>query len=362
MLAKYLDNGYARVEFNSKIQPVGGDKHHVDVTYNINKGPQVRISEVVLLGRRHTDPGYIRRAVNIHSEQPLSQAALLASESKLYEDGVFDWAAVDPRKPITSQTEEQAVVKVHEAKRNEITYGFGIEIARRGGSVPSGTIAVPGLPVIGVGKNVNFSSSEKTFVSPRASVEYIRRNMRGRGETLSASALLARLDQKGLITYQDPHLRTTNWQSLFSVSAERSTENPLYTARLGDASFQIQRYLDTQRTQTLQLRYDFNRTSLTNLLVPELVLPQDRSVRLSTVSATYIQDTRDKPLDAHRGTYQTLDFGVTPTAFGSSADFVRSGPTFPIRAGERNGLGESRAVGCGRADRRKPRACQRTVF
>jgi len=71
------------------------------------------------------------------------------------------------------------------------------------------------------------------------------------------------------------------------------------------------------------LRYDFNRTSLTNLLVPELVLPQDRSVRLSTVSATYIQDTRDKPLDAHRGTYQTLDFGVTPTAFGSSADFVR---------------------------------------
>jgi len=323
VLAKYLDNGYARVEFNSKIQPVGGDKHHVDVTYNINEGPQVRISEVVLLGRRHTDPGYIRGAVNIHSEQPLSQAALLASESKLYEDGVFDWAAVDPRKPITSQTEEQAVVKVHEAKRNEITYGFGIEIARRGGSVPSGTIAVPGLPVIGVGKNVNFSSSEKTFVSPRASVEYIRRNMRGRGETLSASALLARLDQKGLITYQDPHLRTTNWQSLFSVSAERTTENPVYTARLGDASFQIQRYLDTQRTQTLQLRYDFNRTSLTNLLVPELVLPQDRSVRLSTVSATYIQDTRDKPLDAHRGTYQTLDFGVTPTAFGSSADFVR---------------------------------------
>ncbi len=323
VLAKYLDNGYARAEFRSSVQPVGGDKHRVEVTYNINEGPQVRVSELVLLGAKHTNPGYIRRSVNIHPEQPLSQTALLASESRLYDDGVFDWVAVDPRKPITSQTEEQAVVKVHEAKRNEITYGFGFEIARRGGSVPSGTIAVPGLPVVGVGKNVNFSSSEKTFISPRGSIEYIRRNMRGLGETLSASALIARLDQKGLITYQDPHLRTTNWQSMFSVSAERSTENPIYTARLGDASFQIQRYLDRQRTQTLQLRYDFNKTSLTNLLVPDLVLPEDRSVRLSTVSGTYIQDTRDKPLDAHRGTYQTIDFGITPTALGSSADFIR---------------------------------------
>ena len=46
-------------------------------------------------------------------------------------------------------------------------------------------------------------------------------------------------------------------------------------------------------------------------------------MRLSTISAEYVRDTRDKPLDAHRGIYQTLDFGVTPTALGSSADFVR---------------------------------------
>jgi outer membrane protein assembly factor BamA len=182
---------------------------------------------------------------------------------------------------------------------------------------------VPGLPVVGVNNKLNFASSEKTFVSPRGSVEYIRRNMRGLGETLSASALLARLDQRGLLTYQDPHFRATNWQSLFSVSAERTTENPLYTARLGDASFQLQRYLDLKRTQLFQVRYDFNRTSLTNLLVPQLVLPRDRNVRLSTVSASYIVDTRDKPLDAHTGTYQTIDFGITPTAFGSSANFVR---------------------------------------
>jgi outer membrane protein insertion porin family len=46
-------------------------------------------------------------------------------------------------------------------------------------------------------------------------------------------------------------------------------------------------------------------------------------VRLSTVSATIIRDTRDKPLDAHRGVFSTINLGITPTAFGSSADFAK---------------------------------------
>jgi outer membrane protein assembly factor BamA len=73
----------------------------------------------------------------------------------------------------------------------------------------------------------------------------------------------------------------------------------------------------------LQLRYDFNKTDLSHLIVSQLVLPQDLSVRLSTVSATLIRDTRDKPLDAHRGIFYTVNLGITPTAFGSSANFAK---------------------------------------
>jgi outer membrane protein assembly factor BamA len=73
----------------------------------------------------------------------------------------------------------------------------------------------------------------------------------------------------------------------------------------------------------LQVRYDFNKTTLSHLLVPDLVLDQDRHVRLSTFSATLIRDTRDKPLDAHRGSFSTINFGITPTAFGSSANFAK---------------------------------------
>ena len=242
---------------------------------------------------------------------------MLAGESELYNLGVFDWANVGPRKPISDQTDEEAVIKVHEAKRNTITYGFGLEIAKRGGNVPAGTLAVPGLPPIGIGNGENkFVSGEKTFVSPRGTVEFTRRNIRGLAETGTISLLLARLDQRLLATYADPQFRVSHWRTLTSLSAERNTQNPLFAATLGSGSFRA-------KTTTAQFRYEFTHTSLSQILVPQVVLPEDRHVRLSTLSAAILRDTRDQPLDAHTGRYETLNIGITPRLLGSSASFTR---------------------------------------
>jgi len=274
------------------------------------------------MGQKRTKLDPIRMSTNMGPEQPLSEGKLLLAESELYNLGIFDWASVGPRRQITTQPQEEALVKVHESKRNSITYGFGMEIARRGGNIPTGTVAVPGLPTINT-KGVNLFPSEKTFVSPRGSIEFTRRNMRGEGETAAVSLLAARLDQKFLLTYLDPHFRRSSWQALTSLSAERNSENPLFVSEFEDASLQFDRYLDRLKTLQLQLRYDFNHTLLTQLLVPQLVLPADRNVKLSYVSGTLIRDTRDKPLDAHRGIFQTLDLRIVPSALGSSANFTR---------------------------------------
>jgi outer membrane protein assembly factor BamA len=147
--------------------------------------------------------------------------------------------------------------------------------------------------------------------------------MRGLAETASASILLSRLDQRGLATYTQPHFIGSQWQSLSSFSIERNSENPLFTAGLGDLSFQLERLISRKSNTRLQVRYEYNRTILSHLLVPDLVLERDRHVRLSTLSGTLIHDTRDKPLDAHRGVYSTINFGITPTALGSSANFTK---------------------------------------
>ncbi len=322
ILATYLNLGYLNADLKAKVIRHPDNPHIVDVSYVITENEQIRVSDVILIGQRVTRPALIQQTANITPELPLSQSKLLEAESDLYNLGIFDWSSVGPKKAITDETEVQTLVKVHEAKRNAITYGFGFEATRRGGHVPTGTVAIPGLPTIGLGKN-QVVASENTFVSPRGSVEYTRRNIRGLGEMGEISAIVSRLDQRAIASYTDPHFRNTRWNALTTLSLERTTENPLFAARLGDAAFQLERTLDTAKTTRLQLRYDFNKTRLSELLVPELVLDQDRNVRLSTVSATLIKDTRDKPLDAHRGIFGTLNIGLTPTALGSSANFAK---------------------------------------
>jgi outer membrane protein insertion porin family len=169
----------------------------------------------------------------------------------------------------------------------------------------------------------NFKTSETTFWGPRATFQYTRNNFRGLGETLTFAALGARLVQRGSASYANPHFIGTNWGSNLTLSAERNSENPIFTSRTGDFGFQLERLLDKKATRTLTLRYDYRQTALTNLLIPDLVSPEDQHVRLSTLSGTFVRDTRDQPLDAHKGMYQTVELGINPTVLGSSVNFAR---------------------------------------
>jgi outer membrane protein insertion porin family len=320
--ANYLNRGYLNIEVKTTVQKTA-DPHRVNVTYGIAENQLVRVGEVYYEGQKRTRLPLIAKTAQIPPESPMRRAQMLEAESRLYDLNIFDWSSVGPRKPITDQTEEMALVKVHEAKRNELTYGLGFEVSHRGGNIPTGTVALPGGGgSIGLnGKKI--APSQSTFASPRGLLQFTRRNMRGLAETASTSVLLSRLDQKFLATYAQPHFIKSQWQSLTSLSLERSSENPLFTSGLGDASFQLERVISRKTNTRVQLRYDFNRTYLSHILVPDLVLARDRNVNLSTVSGTLILDTRDKPLDAHHGSYGTIDFRLTPKALGSSADFTK---------------------------------------
>lgn len=321
IMATYLDRGYLTMTFRARVDQIKETPHHVRVTYSIDEGPQVFAMKVQPIGSKHTHPGLILRNTNIKEGQPLSQTAMLRGESQLYTLGVFDWASVDARRPVAEDPQAEVLVRVHESKRNTLTYGFGFEVTNRGGNVPSGTVAVPGLPPVGVPSN--FKTSEQTFVGPRGSVEYVRRDFRGRAETVTLGVYAGRLDQRAYGSWVDPFFRYSSWTATVNTLIERSSQNPLYTSRVGSAGIQFHRYLDAKKTKTLYLRYTFSRTNLYNVLLPELVPPQDQNVRLSTLSASYNRDTRDDLLDAHRGIYQSFEVGVNPSFLGSNFSFGR---------------------------------------
>jgi outer membrane protein insertion porin family len=323
LLAAYLDLGYANADVRSTASPEPGAPQQINVTYTIDEGPQARVSDVILLGEKHTKPKLIKEVTGtqVKGGQPLSEGNFLQAESNLYDLGIFDWASVQPLQPIVNQTQEDVLIKIHESALYSMDIGGGLEIIPRSGNIPVNSVVVPGIPPISLGDK--FTVSQKSFVGPRFTFDLARHNLLGKAETATIGTVLSRLDQRGFFTYADPHLHGSSWSSLLSLSVERTTENPIYTAELGEASLQIEKALDKKRTKNIIARYSFQKTDLYDILIPGLVLPEDQHVRLSTFDGEYVRDTRDKPLDAHHGVYQTFDLGITSKALGSSADFVR---------------------------------------
>ena len=99
-------------------------------------------------------------------------------------------------------------------------YGFGFQVLNRGGSIPSGTVAVPGVPPVGLPKN--FVTSQKTFWDQMGPFEYTRRNLRGRAESVTFSAFAGRLDQRASLTYTDPSFHGSSWTGSAILSGEHN--------------------------------------------------------------------------------------------------------------------------------------------
>jgi outer membrane protein insertion porin family len=324
IVANYLKAGYLTSSFRQTATVVAkNDPHHINVVYHIYEGPQVYAGQVITLGRVHTKQRLIDQDVaSIKPAQPLTETELLTAESRLYDHtGVFDWAEVDPKRQITTQSKEDVLVKVHEGKKNQITYGFGFELINRGGSVPSGTVVVPGLPPVGLPSN--FKTDQKTFYGPRGTFQYTRNNVRGKGESISFTAFAGRLDQRGAVYYIDPNLLWSRWKATASFSAEKNEENPIYSSQQELGSLQVQRHLDKAKVVSLFLRYSYSKTDLPRVEIKDLVLPEDQHVRLSTIAANVTRDTRDNPLDEHKGMLDSVELDLNTIKLGSSVDFAK---------------------------------------
>jgi len=322
LVSSYLEMGYLTATLDQSSQALPSDPHRFQVLYEITEGPQVQTGRVVTLGRNRTEQALIDRDVaGIRPGAPVRQSELFVSESRLFARGVFDWSQVNLRRRIASQDQEDVIVKVHEAKRNNILYGLGFQLTNRGGNIPSGRVTVPGLPTLLLPST--FVTNEETFAGPRASIQYTQTNVRGRAETVAVGALYGPLERSAEFDFINPHFRWTNWRAVVEAAFDYNKQNPIFTSRQVLGTVQLERPLDAKKQQSLILRYSLSRLNLTNLEIPELVPENDRNTRLSTLSAVYIRDTRDNPVDAHKGTYVSFEVDENPRMLGSNTTFTR---------------------------------------
>ncbi len=302
ILSYFSDHGYVHASVDSKSTP-GPGEHDFQVEYRIFSGLQEHIRRVVLMGNRNTREGIIQRELKFHPGEPLNQSNLLDSQRRLYDLGVFNQVQISPQNPQGPPGPKTVLVSVEEAKRWTLGYGFGVEVQRLGSNQPEGEFKA----------------------SPRVSLDVTRLNVGGRAQTAAFRGRLSTLDKGASVTYFIPRFPTRpDLHVRLNALVDRSSDVLTFTSDRAEASISVEKRYST--TTLIAGRFNFRNVKALNLsdrISEEQIPLVSRAARVAMLGLTYINDHRDNPVDATKGSFSIADGGVSWSKFGSEANFLR---------------------------------------
>ena len=300
----YFNRGFPDVTMTSAAQPAPGEPTRMDVTYTIHEGERVYVNQVLVTGLHYTRPSVVKRQIIPQPGDPLSQADMLRTQSRLYDLGIFNQVDVALQNPEGEETRKDVLLNLVEARRYTFDYGLGFEVQT--GSAPSTT-----------------NPQGRTGASPRVSFDVNRLNFRGRNETIFLKSHFGRLQQRALLGYEvgnwldHPKLKLT-----FNILYDNTRDVFTFTSQRLEGSTQVQQSLS--KATTLLYRLTYRDVKVSDLVISKPLVPLlSQPVRIGIPSFTYIRDTRDDPVDSHKGNYLVFDTGVASHVLGSQDNFTR---------------------------------------
>jgi len=307
ILATYYDQGFSEAQFSAEVQqfPAAGPNAGptVGLTYRITEGRQVLVARVLLSGYEHTRPGVISREVGIKAGEPLSEGAVVETQRKLYNLGVFSRVSIAPQNPDGEDENKTMVVMVDEAKRYTIAYGLGFEAQRLGSSTSATTTTLS--------------------FAPRGTLELTKANLTGRADSLSFKARASTIQGRALLTYVAPnYFASPNFSLQLSTFYETSRDVNTFDSRRAEASAGLAEKLSP--ASSILYRLVYRHVVASNLRIAEEEIPLfSQNTEVSEVDVNWLRDRRNSPSDPSRGDFENVDVSLAAKAMGSSANFIR---------------------------------------
>ena len=103
------------------------DPDKTNVALNVTEGQQVFVDRVLLSGVEKTRPKTVESQILVHPGDPLDQTALLQTQRNLYNIALSNEVIAAVQNPDGDAPEKNVLLQLTEAKRWNVTYGFGIE-------------------------------------------------------------------------------------------------------------------------------------------------------------------------------------------------------------------------------------------
>ena len=308
---------HAQVEVNQQVEPA--DKSRTDVTLNLVEGEQVTIDHVLLSGIDHTRTRLVESQIKVHAGDPLDQAALLQTQRNLYNLALFNEVNTAVQNPSGDAPQKNVLVQITEAKRWDVTYGFGFEAQLNQPSF------IPGQS-LQAGATGTAAQNGRAGASPRVSLDVSRINLRGTQDSLTLHTTYGLLETIAELSFNNPDLfGKPTLTGTISGGYSNVQDITTFQASTLQGDFRVsQRY---KRADTFIYDFQYRRISINQNsleISPTLISQLAQPVTVGGPGITYFHDTRDpSPLNATRGQFFSLQEFIADSAFGSQSNFNR---------------------------------------
>jgi outer membrane protein assembly factor BamA len=319
----YFSKGYdnAQVSLFQQAEPDHPDA--VDFIMKVVSGKQFFVRKVVVSGVERTKPSVVQERVTLHPGDPVNQTALLQMQRRLYDLALFNEVNTAIQNPNGDESYKNVLLNLTEAKRWDISYGFGFEVQT--GAPTAGCLSPAEQAILGITNSYNCNPNGHTGASPRILFTVSRTNLRGTDQSITLRTNYGTLEQIAMLSYQDPHFRNKpSFNLTLSGGYNNSAVISTYRAAILSGALRLSERVN--KPTTLIYSFSYRRVSVnSNTLqvslsqIPLLAQP----VRVGGPGITLIRDTRDVALDAHHGSFNTGEIFLSDGKFGSQANFAR---------------------------------------
>jgi outer membrane protein insertion porin family len=309
-----------------------GCERQVAITWTVREGDQITIDRILINGNARIATTLIQRELTIQPGRPISDDAMLESQRRLAELGLFRRVRITEL-PRTGSLTRDVLVDLEEADTTTIDYGGGVEVGRIGGVDdegfaideldigPRGFFAISRRNLWGKNRSVTLfgrvtlrRDAEEATVEPTGEATGDDTEARGYGFH----------DYRGLFTFREPRAFGTTGDAQFTAFVEQAQRTSFSFNRKGLTSDYARRFAAI--TVTGRYTFDYTkvfeeRISVEDQLLIDRLFPQ---VRLSKVTGAVLRDSRDDVLDPQRGAVVGVDTSVAAKVLGSEVGFVKS--------------------------------------
>jgi outer membrane protein insertion porin family len=292
----FSDQGYAfvNVEPETDVHP---DEKVVNITYQVDKGPETYIDRIDIAGNTKTRDKVIRRELRIQEQSLFSATGLQFSRERVKRLGFFEDVNLTTQRGVRNDL-LNVLVDVKEAQTGAFSIGAG------------------------------FNSSTSIVASARVQ----ENNLMGRGQQLTIGGSIGTQYRNTVLSFTDPYFMDTpltlgldlfDWRFAYEdfdrsgVGGGVRTFYPL--TALGLYSL-WGLPLDDVR---LGLQYQLEQSKISNFddITPDAIRAERGTTTTGTITPTLQRNTLNNPIDPTAGSMQQLSFGYA--GLGGSTNFTK---------------------------------------